>query len=132
MMNNPYQTYNNTSVMTSSPGELTLMLYNGAIKFLKLAKAAIEGGNIQVTHQNMRRGQDILHELMATLNPDYEIAKNLMDLYEFMNRHLLQAQLKKSPEMVQEVIALLEDLRNTWSEAVKLAKMQNPIGANPA
>jgi flagellar protein FliS len=130
MLNNPYQTYHTTQAMTASPGELTLMLYNGAIRFLKLAKQAMESQNVQETHNSLCRVHDILHELMATLKPEYPISKQLMSLYEFMVRHLLQASLKKDPSMVQEVVELLEDLRNTWSEAIKIARSQSGVGAN--
>jgi len=123
---NPYQSYNNASVMTASPGELTLMLYNGAIRFLKQAKTAIEQEDASQAHHFMTKGQDIIRELMATLKPEYEIGANLFNLYEFMLRHLLQATLKKDPAMVQDVIELCEELRNTWGEALKLTRTQNP------
>jgi len=129
MINNPYQTYHNTQAMTASPGELTLMLYNGAIRFLKQTKQAMEQENLTEMQNNIRRTQDIIHELMATLNPDMELSQNLFSLYEFMNRHLLNAQLKKDPALVQDVIELMEDLRNTWSEAVKATRGQTVAGA---
>ena len=120
MINNPYQSYNNAQVMTATPGELTLMLYNGCIRFLKQAKAAMEQKQVQETNTNITRAQNIITELMSTLRMEYEISKNLMELYQFMQRHLLMASLKK----VQDIIELMEDLRNTWQEAVKLARIQ--------
>ncbi|MCX7569461.1 flagellar export chaperone FliS [Tumebacillus sp. DT12] len=128
MINNPYQTYHNTQAMTASPGELTLMLYNGVIRFLKQTKQAMEQENLTEMQTNMRRSQDIIHELMATLNPDIEMSANLFSLYEFMTRHLLNAQLKKDPALVQDVIELMEDLRNTWSEAIKATRGQAAAG----
>ena len=124
MINNPYQSYNNAQVMTATPGELTLMLYNGCIRFLKQAKAAMEQKQVQETNTNITRAQNIITELMSTLRMEYEISKNLMELYQFMQRHLLMASLKKESQKVQDIIELMEDLRNTWQEAVKLARIQ--------
>lgn len=124
------QTYNNAQVMTAPPGELTLMLYNGAIKFLKLAKSAMEARNISESNRNLQRTQDIISELMCTLNMEIEISKNLMALYEFMNHHLIQANIKKEPAMVQEVLELVEDLRNTWVEVIKTTRVQTAKAMN--
>ncbi|MGB8956628.1 MAG: flagellar export chaperone FliS [Tumebacillaceae bacterium] len=129
MINNPYQAYNNTSVMTATPGELTLMLYNGAIRFAKQAKQEIAEHNIEQINYYCQKAQAILVELMSTLKMEYDIAKELHRLYDFMYRHLLQANIKKSEPMIQEVIELLEDLRNTWSEAIKIARTgQQAVG----
>lgn len=131
MMNNPYQAYNNTSVMTATPGELTLMLYNGAIRFVKQAKLAVADRNIEQTNYYTQKAQDILVELMSTLKMEYDVSGNLYQLYDFMNRHLLQANIKKSEQHFQEVIELLEDLRNTWAEAIKLSRSgQHAVGIN--
>lgn len=124
------QTYNNAQVMTAPPGELTLMLYNGAIKFLKLALTSMESQQIATANSNIQRAQDIISELMCTLNMDVEISKNLMALYEFMNRHLVQANVKKDAAMVKEVLELVEDLRNTWVEVIKTSRMQAAPVAN--
>ncbi|PWK16169.1 flagellar export chaperone FliS [Tumebacillus permanentifrigoris] len=124
------QTYNNAQVMTAPPGELTLMLYNGAIKFLKLAINAMKAKQIEETNKNIQRAQDVISELMCTLNMDVEISKNLMALYDFMNRHLLQANIKKDPALVTEVLDLVEDLRNTWVEVIKVNRSQSAQVAN--
>ncbi|MBL0385532.1 flagellar export chaperone FliS [Tumebacillus sp. ITR2] len=124
------KSYNNAQVMTAPPGELTLMLYNGAIKFLKIAKTAMEAKKIADTNHNIQRAQDIISELMCTLNMDVEISKNLMALYEFMNNHLLQANIQKDPNLVQEVLDLVEDLRNTWVEVIKTTRLQTAKAAN--
>ena len=131
MINNPYQAYNNTSVMTATPGELTLMLYNGAIRFAKQAKMAVAERNIEQINYYSQKVQAILVELMSTLKMEYDVSQNLYQLYDFMYRHLLQANIKKSEPMFQEVIDLLEDLRNTWSEAIKIARgTQQAAGFN--
>jgi len=124
----PHQTYSNTSVMTASPGDLTLMLYNGAIRFLKQGKTAMEQNNVQDTHHHITKVQAILNELMGTLNLEYEIGRELMSLYEFMHRHLLQGVVKKDPALLQEVMELLEDLRNTWNEMLKASRTPQVAG----
>jgi flagellar protein FliS len=130
MVNNPYQSYSNTQAMTATPGELTLMLYNGAVRFLKMAKAAIEEKQIEASNNNLQKVQNIIVELMTTLNMDFEVSQNLWTLYDFMRNHLIEANLKKDPQLVQDVIELMEDLRNTWAEAVKLARTEKAVGAN--
>lgn len=130
MAYNPYQSYSNTQAMTANPGELTLMLYNGAIRFLKQAVAAIEEKNIQMSNNYMQKTQNIIIELMTTLNMDYEVSHNLWALYDFMRAHLIEANIHKDAGKVQEVIELLEDLRNTWAEAIKLARTEKAVGAN--
>ncbi|HEU4965340.1 MAG TPA: flagellar export chaperone FliS [Bacilli bacterium] len=123
-MNNVYQSYNNVSVMTASPGELTLMLYNGAIRFLKQSKAAMEKHESQPAREFLNKGQAIVLELMATLNMDIAIAQELYQQYDFMNRHLLQASIKREPSTVQDVIELLEELRDAWNGVLKATRGQ--------
>lgn len=129
MMNNPYQKYSNAQAMTAAPGELTLMLYNGAIRFLKQALTAMEQKQIEQTNKYLLKAQDIVSELMATLNMDYPISKNMMALYDFMNHSLIQANLSKESKPVHDVIGLLEDLRDTWSEVLKLNRAQQSQAA---
>lgn len=123
---NPYQSYQNNAATTASPGELTLMLYNGCIKFIKLAGKAIEEGNIQEKNTNLQKAQNIISEFMSTLNMDIEVSKNLMALYEFINRQLLEVNMKNDLAILAEVEDLVTDLRNTWKEAIQVAKQQRP------
>lgn len=130
MINNPYQAYNNASVLTASPGELTLMLYNGAIRFAKQAKMAMEQHNIPETNQYIQKAQSIVFEFMATLNMEYEVSANMMALYRFINEHLLKANIRKDANLLQEAIELLETMRDTWNEALKLTRTQKAAGSN--
>tara|TARA_B100000965_G_C19468594_1_gene703023 strand:- start:56 stop:454 length:399 start_codon:yes stop_codon:yes gene_type:complete len=120
--NNKYQQYKNQSIMTAPPEELTLMLYEGALKFLKQAKIFMDSKDIEKTHNAIMRAKKIITELNVTLNMDYEISKNLRSLYSFMNERLSQANMKKDPSMIDEVIRLLEKLKDTWKQAMKIAK----------
>lgn len=132
-MNNPYQQYQTNSILTAPPEELTLMLYNGAIKFLKQAKIHIEENKLDKAHNNIIKAQNIIRELMCTLDMQYEIAQNLYQLYDFMYNWLVQANVNKlKPEGVQQiddVIGMLEELRDTWVETIKIVKGSQKNGA---
>ncbi len=108
--------YRENQVVTQSPGRLIVMLYEGAIRFCRRAIGQIEAGDPAGKHDSIRRAQDILDELNASLNTDAggEIATNLRGLYQFMHRHLDQADLKQDPKPIEEVIRLLEDLNEAW------------------
>lgn len=110
--------YKTNEVMTASPKKLVIMLYEGAVKFLKLAKLSMSDGNIEKTHQSIVKAQNILTELMSTLNFEEggDIAKNLMALYEYMYQKTIRANVEKNPEHLDEVITFLEDLRDTWNQ----------------
>lgn len=127
VMTNPYKQYQQNVVNTSTPQELTLMLYNGLIKFLKLSVQSIEENNAEKANNNIGRAQDILEEFMSTLNMDYDISNNLYSLYDFMYKHLVEANIKKDKTMVEDVIGFAEELRDTWAQAMKLAKGQRVV-----
>ena len=121
---NVYQQYRQNTINTSSPQELTMMLYNGLVRFLKLAHEGIEEKNIEKANNFIIRSQNIINEFMCTLDMQYEISNGLYLQYEYMNRRLLDANVKKDKAIVEEVIGYAEELRDTWSEAMKLAKQQ--------
>lgn len=122
--NNAYNAYKQNSINTASPGELTLMLYNGCIKFLNLARKAIEEKHFEEKNTNLQKAQNIMNELIVTLNMDYEISKQILPLYEYMNRRLIEANIKNDVEIVDEVIGLVTEFRDTWKEVIKLNRQQ--------
>jgi flagellar protein FliS len=121
-INNPYQIYQQNAVQTASPERLLLMLYDGAIRFMNQAKAYLEKGELQQVHNNLIKAQDIIRELMVTLNMDYEISHQLLPLYDYYLRRLIEANLKKQAEPIDEVLAFMTDLRQTWEQAIRLVK----------
>lgn len=131
-MNNPYQQYQNNSILTARPEELTLMLYNGAIKFLKQAIINIDEKYLDKAHNNIIKAQEIIKELMCTLDMQYEVSQNMFSLYDFMYDWLVQANIEKTSstgkQKINDVVKLLEDLRNTWSEAMKMSKLTRKSG----
>jgi len=121
-MPNPYQVYQQQSVMTAAPGDLTLMLYNGCLKFMGRAALAMEKKDIAGVNEALLRAQDILAELMSTLDMQYEVANNLFALYDFIYNTLVQANIKKDQVLLGQAMALVTELRDTWAEAVKMTR----------
>ncbi|TCS83304.1 flagellar export chaperone FliS [Tepidibacillus fermentans] len=119
-INHPYQTYQQNSVTTASPGELTLMLYNGCLKFIKQAKQAIQEKKIEEKNTNLIKAQNIIRELMATLNMDYEVAKHMMQMYDYMLRRLMEANIKSDIEILNEIEGYVIDFRDTWKEVIQI------------
>ncbi|MCJ1909782.1 flagellar export chaperone FliS [Planococcus ruber] len=119
---NPYQAYQQNSVMTASPQELTLMLYNGSLKFMKLAKKAMAENNFQEKNTNIIKAQNITQELRVTLDPDAEISKNMEQLYEYMYTRLIEANTKNDLAILEEVEGLMVELRDTWKQVMGLVK----------
>ena len=123
-MSNPYKTYQTNSVTTASPGELTLMLYNGCLKFINLAKTAIEQKNIEERNTNIIKAQNIVQELMVTLKMDLEISKNMMSLYDYIHHQLIQANIKNDINILVEVEELVTEFRDTWKQIIQLNRKQ--------
>ncbi len=104
--------------MTASPEELVMMLYNGIIRFVNEAKQAIDDKNIERAHNSITRAQDIVLELMSTLDMQYDISKNLYSIYDYISRRLIEANLKKDKVALDEVESLISDLKDTWGKAM--------------
>lgn len=119
---NPYQTYQQNSAMTASPQELTLMLYNGSLKFMKMAKRALADKKFEEKNTNIIKAQNIVQELRVTLDLKIEMSAGLAQMYEYMYARLLDANMKNDTEALEEVETLMTDMRNTWKEAMALAK----------
>lgn len=121
-LNNPYAKYREQAINTATPEELTLMLYDGCIKFINISKVAIEEKNIELANSNIQKAQNIISELMVTLNMDVEVSKNLMALYDYYNRRLVEANIKKDSDILEEVKVFITELRDTWKEAMVLSR----------
>ncbi|SDK04263.1 flagellar export chaperone FliS [Sediminibacillus albus] len=126
-----YQTYKNNSVTTASPGELTLMLYNGCLKFIKQATRNIEKDNHEQKNVNIQKAQKIIQELMVTLDPKAEITKEIMPLYDYINNRLMEANINNDRAILEEASGLVTEFRDTWKEVIKLNRQkQYGQGAN--
>lgn len=119
---NPYANYANTKVQTATPAQLTLMLYDGAIKFCNLAISAVENKQIENANTYIQKVEAIVAEFRATLNFKYPVAKDFDVVYEYLQRRLLMANIKKDKEILEEVLGHLRTMRDTWVEVMKTAK----------
>lgn len=119
-----YSAYQNSKIMTASPAELTLMLYEGAIKFCNIAIVGIEQKDIQKAHDNITKVERIIEEFRATLNFKYPVAKDFDEVYKYLYDRLVQANLKKDKEILEEVLKHLRTMRDTWKEVMKLSKQE--------
>jgi flagellar secretion chaperone FliS len=122
--------YKEQQVRTASKEQLLIMLYDGAIRFTKIAKKAMETGNLEKSNEHLIKAQRIVTEFMASLDQDTggEAAKNLFQLYEYLHYRLVQANIKKDPEMIVEVTDHLRDLRDTWEKAIDIASQEKKGG----
>lgn len=117
--------YKNQQIMTAPPEELTLMLYNGAIRFVKESIIALQQGDLNKSHNANVKAQDIVREFMCTLDMQYEISKNYMLLYDFIFRQLVEGNVKKDQEKLENAKELMEELRDTWVQAIKQVKQSH-------
>ena len=125
---NAYNAYKQNSVTTASPGELTLMLYNGCLIFIHQAKKAIEVNNIEMRNTNVQKAQAIIWELMSTLKMDVEVSKEMYNLYEYMHSQLTQANIKNDTAILDEVEGLTKEFRDTWKEVIQINRKQQYSG----
>lgn len=125
MVNNGYNQYMRSKVLTASKAELTLMLYDGAIKFCNMAIMCIEKKDIPGAHNNIKKTEAIIEEFMATLNYKYEVAKDFNKVYEYLHDRLVEANLKKDTVILNEVLGYLRDMRDTWKEVMRTANDQS-------
>ena len=119
-INNPYATYKNNSVATSTPGELTLMLYNGCLKFIQQAKNGLETSNIEEKNISIQKAQAIISELMLTLDDSYPVAKNMLILYEFANSRLIDGNIKNDAAFFDEAAEIIIEFRDTWKQVIQI------------
>lgn len=116
-----YAAYANNKIMTASPAELTLMLYEGAIKFCNIALDSIEKKDIERAHTNIVKVENIIEEFTATLNHKYPVAKDFENVYSYLRQRLIDANIKKDPEILEEVLEHLRTMRDTWKEIMQKA-----------
>jgi len=125
--NAAYQQYQNNMVNTASPQELTLMLYNGLVKFLNFSIQGIEEKSIEKANNYILRSQDIIEEFMRTLDMNYDVSRGMSAIYDYMNNRLVEANIKKDKAIVEEIRGIAEELRDTWIQAMKLAKQSQVV-----
>ncbi len=108
--------------MTASPAEITLMLYEGAIKFCNIAIVSIEHGEIEKAHLNIKKTQRIIEEFRNTLDHKYAVAKDFDRIYVYLLQRLFEANMKKDPAILEEVNTHLRSVRDTWKEVMRRSR----------
>ncbi len=116
-----FQQYNNSRVLTASPAELTLMLYDGCIKFCNMAIMAIDAKDISKANTNIKKAERIIIEFQTSLDFKYEVANDFNNIYKYVLRRLREANIEKSREILEECVTHMRSLRDTWKEVMKAA-----------
>lgn len=116
---NPYEQYQKNKILTASPAEVTLMLYEGAIKFCNIAIMAIENKDIEKAYNNIKKTQRIIEEFRNTLDRRYPVSEDFDRIYVYLLQRLYVANIKKDKEVLEEVNMHLRSLRDTWKEVMK-------------
>ncbi|GEM_PF-236388 len=120
MASDPLDAYKNTQINTASREQILLMLYDGAIKFMKQSREAMNNNNYEKSHNKNLKAQDIVTELMASLDMDVmgEAGDNLYRLYDFTLHSLVQSNVKKDPQFIDQALDVMEDLYSAWDEII--------------
>ncbi|MBR1876109.1 MAG: flagellar export chaperone FliS, partial [Lachnospiraceae bacterium] len=113
-----YQQYNNSKILTASPAELTLMLYDGCIKFCNIAIMAIDSKDIAKANTNIKKAERIIIEFQTTLDFKYEVANDFNNIYTYVLRRLREANIGKDREILEECVTHIRSLRDTWKEVM--------------
>jgi flagellar protein FliS len=116
--------YRQQSAMTASPGELTLMLYEGCLKNLKLSKIHIESKDFEKSNKELQKAQAIVAELMGSLDMRYDLSKQMLRIYDYVTHLMVWANVKKDIEKVDEAIDCISDMRDTWQQAMIIERSQ--------
>lgn len=124
-LNKAVSQYQQSSVFTATPEELTLMLYNGCLKAIRFAEISIDDKNYEKANFYICKAEAIIRELRNTLDMQYEISENLYNLYTYFLKRLIDANIKKDNSILDEVLHFVEELRDTWSQAMKQARIEN-------
>ena len=118
--NQAYAEYNRNKVLTASPAELTLLLYEGAIKFCNIAIIGLEQNDMEKVHNNIIKVENIIEEFQATLNHKYPVAEDFDKIYKY--NLLVEANIKKDKELLEQALNELRGMRDTWKEVMAKAK----------
>lgn len=117
--------YKDSKILTATPAELTLMLYEGAIKFCNIALMAIDKSDIEKANINILKAENIITELRATLDFKYPVANHFEIVYDYIYRRLVDANIKKDKEILEEALKYIRVMRDTWKEVMKRAKQDH-------
>lgn len=126
-LSNGYANYGNNKILTASPAELTLMLYEGAIKFCNIAIMSLDKKDVEKASNNIIKAEKIIDYLQVTLDMKYPVAKNFDDMYKYLMQRLIEANINKDAEYLEEVCTHLRSIRDTWKEVTRINKEKGVI-----
>ena len=121
--------YKSNSIQTASPAELTLMLYDGAIKFCNIALGAMEKNDVEKVNTNIIKAERIISEFRATLDFKYPVAQDFDRVYDYIYRRLVEANIHKDAEVLEDALKYIREMRDTWKEVMRLNRSSE--GGNP-
>lgn len=122
-----YAQYNNSKILTASPAELTLMLYDGSIKFCNIAIDAVERKDAAKAHTNIVKVENIIDYLRKTLDMKYPVAQDFERMYVYLERRLVEANVKKDKEILEEINSHLHAIRDTWKEVMRINREKGQL-----
>lgn len=123
MTNNAASAYQNSAIQTASPAELTLMLYEGAIKFCNIALMALEKKDYSKVNENLKKAQRIITEFRVTLDHKYPVWEDFDRVYDYIYRRLVEGNISKDKEIIEDALKYIREMRDTWKEVMKLNKV---------
>lgn len=124
LQHNGYATYKNSKLMTATPAELTLMLYEGAIKFANIALMAMEKKDPAKAHENIVKVEKIIQNFRDTLDRRYPVSQDFENVYVYLLRRCHEANISKDPVIMEEILTHLRSMRDTWKEVMKKASAE--------
>ena len=127
MVNSAAEAYKKQQVMTATPEALTLMLYNGCLKFIKEGVEQLAEKNYEASNISFQKAQNIISEFRVTLNMDYEISHQLLPLYNYAYDRLVEGNMKSDPALIQEATDIMTELRDAWAQAMKKAREEKGV-----
>lgn len=122
-----YAQYNNSKVLTASPAELTLMLYDGSIRFCNIAIDAVEHKDIAKAHKNIIKVENIIDYLRKTLDMKYPVAQDFERIYVYLEKQLVEANIKKDKVILEEINIHLHEIRDTWKEVMRINREKGQV-----
>lgn len=125
MDSNAINAYQKNAIMTATPAELTLMLYEGAIKFCNIGIIAIEKKDFEKANENLKKAQNIITELRVTLDRKYKVWEDFERVYDYIYRRLVEGNMKKDTEIIEDALKYIREMRDTWKEVMRLNREQS-------
>ncbi len=123
-MINPYKNYKNMSINTMTKGEQLVLLFDKLVQRLTAATILFKEDKIEEANVNLNKSKEIFNFLLVSLDNNYEMSKNLAELYSFFNAEIIKSIAKKDIKLVEEILPMVRDLRDTWEEAEKLSRVK--------